>query len=147
VADLEDAVAGTDACQGNETDHGGDRQWLAGDPQGDDAANERQRNVAHDDERQHCRPIAAVEHGEDGSQGHEGKKTDQPRSLLLSLKSAFQRGEVFGRQPQLVEQAADVADDARHVRTVGVGEDDDAAAGVVTLDLVGAVRLHNLREG
>ena len=79
VADLEDAVARADAGERDEADHGRDRQRLPGEPQGDDAADQRQRDVAHDDERQHRRPVAAVEHGEDGAERQQRQQRDQPR--------------------------------------------------------------------
>ena len=45
VADLQNAVAGRDARQRDESDHAGDGKRLTGDPQGGDAADQRQRHA------------------------------------------------------------------------------------------------------
>ena len=78
VADLEDAVARTDAGKRDEADHGRHRKRLARDPKGRDAADQRQRHVAHDDQREHRRLIAAVEHDEDRRERHQSEEADQP---------------------------------------------------------------------
>ena len=93
MADLEDAVARGDAGQRDEADHRGDRERLSGEPERDDAADQRERNVAHDDERQHRRAVAGVENGEDRRQREQREETDRAAGLLLRLERALERGE------------------------------------------------------
>ena len=148
VADLEDAVARADAAKRDEADHGRDRERLPGEPQGDDAADQGQWDVAHDDQRQHRGPVAAVEDGEDGAQRHQRQQRDEPRGLLLRLEGAFQAGGVA--RPAVLHALSTLRMSPtilRHVRAVGVGENDDAPARVVALDLVRAVGVDDLREG
>ena len=78
VTDLEDAVAGADAGERDEADHRGHRQRLAREPQRDHAADQGQRDVGHDDQRQDGRAVAAVEHGEDGAKRYQREQGDQP---------------------------------------------------------------------
>jgi hypothetical protein len=91
VADLEDAVARGDAGQRDEAHQRRHRQRLAGNPQRDHAADQGQRDVAHDDEGEHRRAVAAVEHQEDHGERHQRQQGNQPRRLLLRLELAFQR--------------------------------------------------------
>ena len=139
VADLEDAVACGNAGQRDEAHHGGHRQAHAGQPHGDHAANERQRDVRHDDAGQHGRAVARVKHQEHHRQRDQRQPDDELRRLLLSLELPFQTDEAARRQGRLVDHLADVTDHAAHVRAIGVGVDHDAAPPVLPTDLVGAV--------
>ena len=76
----------------------GDRQRLAGKPERDDRPDQRERNVAHDDEGKHRRAIAAVENGEDQRQREQRKRADGPACLFLRLERAFEPGEEAFRQ-------------------------------------------------
>ena len=90
----------------------GDRQRLAGQPQRRDRADQRQRHAAHDDQRQHGRAVAAVEHREDQRERHQRQQPDRAAGLLLRLERAFEaRGEAL-RQLACAELRADRGDDA-----------------------------------
>src|SRR5262249_29250339 len=52
VRNLQDAVARRDAGERDESDHGGYRKRLRRDIQRDDAADQSQRNIGHDDQRE-----------------------------------------------------------------------------------------------
>ena len=142
AADFQDAVAGADAGEGDKAHHAGDREGQSGDPQRRDAADQRQRNVDHDDQGQHRGAITALQHQEDQQQRCERENADASRRLLVGLIGALQRCAVALRPLRLGEDAADIGDDLRAVaRAVAVGVDGDAALTVLPEDLIGAVGL------
>src|SRR5262249_17423405 len=83
VRNLQDDVARRDAGERDESDHGGYRKRLRRDIQCDDAADQSQRNIGHDDQSENSRAIAAVEHEEDGRQRNERERTDAQGRFLL----------------------------------------------------------------
>jgi hypothetical protein len=115
------------------------RQRLARQPQPDHRADQRERDVHHDQRRQRRRLVAAVEHHEHQRQRHDGQQADQPRGLLLRLELAAQGDEVALGQLGLGDHLADVGHDLRQRAARGVGRQHDAPLAVVAADLVRAV--------
>ena len=106
------------------------------------AADQGERHVAHDDERQHRRAVAAVEDGEDQGEREPGQGRDGPAGLLLRLEGPFQAGEEARRELGLGHLLADGRHNGGHVAlAVGVGLDDQASAAVLPQDLVRPVGL------
>src|SRR6266516_2658234 len=145
LRNLQDAVSRRDAGERDEADHGGHRKRLRRDIQRNDAADQSQRNIAHDDQGENCGAIAAVEHQEDGRQRNERERTYAQGRLFLRLEGAFQTGRVSLRNLDIREDATDIRRDRGHVAaTVTVAIHDDAAARALTLNLVGTVRFRDL---
>ncbi|MNT36511.1 hypothetical protein D3C72_1725970 [compost metagenome] len=111
MADFQDAVAGGDARQRNEADHGRHRQRQATKPHGDHAADQRQRDVRHDDQRECRGAVARVKHQVNQRQRHEGQQHDQLRGLLLRLELTLDADEIATGQPGARDRAAHIADD------------------------------------
>ena len=110
VRDQHDAVAGRDAEQRDEADHRGDAQHAAGQEDAGHAANQRQRQVDHDQhriagfaERQHQQHEQAGEHADTEDQ--------QPvRGALLALELAAVLDAVADRhRHRLRDRRPDVA--------------------------------------
>jgi hypothetical protein len=139
VADLQDAVAHRDAGQRDEADQRRHRQRLARQPQAEHRADQRQRDVGHDQRRQRRRLVAAVQHHEHQHQRDDGQQADQARGLFLRLELAAQGDEVALGQLGLGHHLADVGHDLRQRPPLRVGRQHDAALAVVAADLVGAV--------
>ncbi len=90
VADLQDAVTRRDARERDEADGARHRERLAGDPQRRDAAYEGERHVAHDDQRQRRRAVAAIQHDEDQQQRDNRQRCNAPGRLFLRLELALE---------------------------------------------------------
>jgi len=110
-----------------------------------DAADQSQWNIAHDDQGKDSGTIAAVEHKKDSRQRNERQRTYAQSGLFLSLERAFQAGGVSLRNLDIREDATDIRRDGGHVAaTVTVAIHDDAAARALTLNLVGTVGFRDL---
>jgi hypothetical protein len=90
VRELEDAVAGGDAGERDEADQRRDGQWLAREPQADDAADQCQRHVGDHQCGEDGRAVAAVEDDEDQAERDQRQHADDARRFLLRAELAIE---------------------------------------------------------
>src|SRR6266540_7024919 len=145
VRNLQDAVSCRNTSERDEADHGCHRKRLRGDIQRNNAADQSQRNIAHDDQSEDSGAIAAVEHKKDSRQRNERQRTYAQSGLFLSLERAFQAGGVSLRNLDIREDATDIRRDGGHVAaTVTVAIHHDAASRALALDLIRTVGFRDL---
>ena len=85
-----DGVGDHDADQHQEADHGADAQWVAGDEQRRDGADERQRQAEQDDERRDERAQGQHHHDVDHQDG-DAHREEQRAEGLVSARRGSQR--------------------------------------------------------
>ena len=136
MTDLEDAIAGGNAGQRDEADHGSHRETDIGYPHRRDAADQCQGDIGHDDGGQHGRLIARIQDEEDHQQRNYREPGDQSGRLFLGLKLALEADEIPGWQACGVDDFADASDNLTHVAAIGIGVNDDATSAVLAPDLV-----------
>ena len=147
VADLQNPVACGNARQRDEAHHGGHGQAHPRQPHRGHAADERQRNVGHDDPGQHRRLVAYIQNEKDHCQRHQRQADDQLHRLLLGLELAFQTQKGPRWQWRLCHHRTNVCNDAAHVGAVRVGINDDAPTTVFSANLVGAIGFLDRGDG
>ena len=141
MAHLQNAVAHRDARQRDEADQRRHRQRLARHPQPQHRAHQRQRDVGHDEGREHGRAVARVQHHEHQHQRDDGQHAHQAAGFFLRLELAAQGDEVALGQARFSHGLADVGHHVGQRPALRVGRQHDAALAIVAADLVGAVAL------
>ena len=110
----------------------------------DHAADEGKRDIAHDDDREERRLIAAIEHEENQSQRQQRQAADQPAGILLGSESAVQNNAIALGKRSRGARLADRLHDLRHVGIAAdISEDDDPALPVFAQHLIGTIAFLN----
>ena len=142
-----DAVAGGDAEQRDEANQRRDGEHAVTQVHADHAADERQRQVDHDDEGVARGPERAEQQEEDAGDGAESEAEDEPFCLDLRFELPAVFHAVAVRQRHAGGHTlANVADNGAEVASGDVGRDDDPALAVLAADEVGAAIFRYIGE-
>ena len=131
------AVARRNAEQRNEADNRRDADLPAGQPDANDPADQRQRQIQHDDARHRQAAELLEQQQKDNEQRNDRHKRQHPRRGLLALELAAVFDMVsFGQIDLLPDHFLDIAHHAMQVAVGHVGRYDDLALCVLAADRI-----------
>jgi hypothetical protein len=144
VRDEHDAVPRRDPEERDEADERRHRQHPALDVDAHDGADEREREVQHDEERVARRSEREREEPEDAEDREAPDEDDGARRSLGALELPAVHDPVAGRERHRAPyRGAEVADDAPHVAPGDVAAHDQSSLDALATDLMGgAVAAH-----